>query len=208
MKLYLVRHGETHANVRGVYYGSSDLDLNAQGLLQAQQLAELLRNVHFDNAITSGLKRTQQTAKEILAGRQIEHAQAEHQHIEVHSMPELNEINFGDWEGRNYQDIAVEDPQTYRDWCQDWINIAPPKGESFLQFQQRLTPVFHHLLSAYADQDLLLVGHQGVLRVLMLFLLEMPSQAFWHFDFQQGAYSVIDITEGYPVIRLINAGIN
>lgn len=66
MELYLVRHGQTQANLDGVYCGSSDLALTALGEQQADAVAAQLAGVSFDVVYTSGLQRTHQTAQRIL----------------------------------------------------------------------------------------------------------------------------------------------
>lgn len=195
MKLYLVRHGETSANAQGLYCGISDLSLTETGVYQAFSLAKLLADCHFDQLITSGLVRTQQTAKTIIGQRQ----------IEQHSIAAFNEINFGDWELRHHSEIAKNDADNYRRWCHDWQNVAAPNGESFNQFKQRVQLAFGELLQRHQGQDLLLVLHQGTLRAIMLSLLQMPAIGFWQFNFHQGAYSLIDINHGQVMVERINA---
>lgn len=195
MKLYLVRHAETSANVRGLYCGVSDLSLTEMGIEQALSLAKLFADCHFDQLIYSGLVRTQQTAKVIIGQRQ----------IEQQAIAAFDEINFGDWELRHYSEIAKNDRENYRRWCDDWINVAPPKGEKFSQFKQRVLLAFGELLQGHQGQDLLLVLHQGTLRAIMLSLLQMPDIGFWQFNFHQGAYSLIEINHDHAVVERINA---
>lgn len=194
MKLYLVRHGETEANINGVYSGITDLPLNANGINQAVRLSRALSSVEFDLVVTSGLMRTRQTAGYIASAEGLEN----------HTLAELNEINFGRWEGKHYRDIALNDADAYAEWSADWLNVAPPCGESFEQFFQRIQQAFLPWLDQNQRQSVLLVGHQGTLRCILLTLLGLPASAFWHFTFTQGAYSVIDIQQGHIVIEQIN----
>ena len=53
MRLWLIRHGETEANVAGLYSGHSPTPLTARGIAQAQTLHHLLREVPFDRVICS-----------------------------------------------------------------------------------------------------------------------------------------------------------
>ena len=66
MELYLVRHGQTQANLDGVYCGSSDLALTSLGEQQAKAVEAQLASLSFDAVYTSRLRRTQQTARHIL----------------------------------------------------------------------------------------------------------------------------------------------
>ena len=55
MKIYLVRHGETDGNVRNLYYGNMDLPMNANGMEQVENVAQILAGVPFDSVYTSNL---------------------------------------------------------------------------------------------------------------------------------------------------------
>ena len=67
MKIYLVRHGETDWNQAGLLQGQTDIALNAQGLEQAHEAAERLKEVPFEIAFCSPLIRAKRTA-EIIHG--------------------------------------------------------------------------------------------------------------------------------------------
>ncbi|MBK5142653.1 histidine phosphatase family protein [Budviciaceae bacterium BWR-B9] len=197
MRLYLVRHGETQVNQRGVYSGSTDHALNSQGIVQAELLAKALSGIQFDRIVTSGLRRTQQTA-EYISGIDKQH----HQRLEG-----LDEIHFGLWEGRHYQELEQNDSQNYANWCLDWKSVAPPEGESFNQFNLRIHQSFTAWLSeaeATGLDNILFVGHQGTLRCILLSLMKMPAEGFWYFTFRHDAYSVIDIHQGHAVIQQLN----
>lgn len=198
LKLYLVRHGETTANQQGVYYGSRDLPLIEQGVLQAKHVGKALVNIQFDDVIVSGLQRTQQTARIILTENQQTTSQLT---IE----PKLNELNFGDWEGRHYQELAQQDSERYSEWCRDWQRYAPPNGENFLQLKQRVDEAISEQIFSHDDKTLLIVGHQGPLRILLLSLLQLPEKAFWQFNFHQGAYSVLTFAHQHGCIEILNA---
>lgn len=196
MRLYLVRHGVTDVNQRGVYSGATDHPLNQEGIRQAESLSQALAHIRFDSVITSGLLRTQQTAEYIVNDKQL------HQKIVG-----LDEIHFGQWEGRHYQEIERNDTENYAAWSTDWKSTAPPDGESFNQFSRRVEQAFVTWLKQAEISELetvLLVGHQGTLRCILLSLLKMPAEAFWHFTFRHAAYSVIDIHHGHAVIQQIN----
>ena len=73
MRLWLVRHGETDANVAGLYSGHTPTPLTEKGIAQAQTLGTLLRNVSFDNVLCSELERARHTTRLILADSDIQH---------------------------------------------------------------------------------------------------------------------------------------
>ncbi len=58
MKLWLVRHGETEANVAGLYSGHAPTALTERGIRQAQTLGQRLHAVPFERVFCSELERT------------------------------------------------------------------------------------------------------------------------------------------------------
>jgi alpha-ribazole phosphatase len=125
VKLWLVRHGETEANVAGLYSGHAPTPLTERGMMQAQTLGQLLQAVTFDRVLCSELERTPSPTC------------CSATHIPA-IVPELNEMFFGDWEMRHHRDLQLEDAENYAAWCADWQHAAPTNGESFQHFAHRV----------------------------------------------------------------------
>ena len=195
MRLWLVRHGETEANVAGLYSGHAPTPLTERGIAQAQTLGTLLRNVPVDNVLCSELERARHTTQLILGDRE----------VPVRNMPELNEMFFGDWEMRHHRDLAREDAENYAVWCNDWQNATPTNGEGFQTFSQRVERFIAQLADYKTCQNLLVVSHQGVLSVLIARLLSMPAAAMWHFRVEQGCWSAIDFCDDFAVLKVLNS---
>ena len=195
MRLWLVRHGETEANVAGLYSGHAPTPLTGRGIAQAQTLGTLLRNVPVDNVLCSELERARHTTQLILGDRE----------VPVRNMPELNEMFFGDWEMRHHRDLAREDAENYAVWCNDWQNATPTNGEGFQAFSQRVERFIAQLADYKTCQNLLVVSHQGVLSVLIARLLSMPAAAMWHFRVEQGCWSAIDFGDDFAVLKVLNS---
>ncbi|MBF0032362.1 adenosylcobalamin/alpha-ribazole phosphatase [Citrobacter freundii] len=195
MRLWLVRHGETEANVAGLYSGHAPTPLTERGIAQAQTLGTLLRNVPVDNVLCSELERACHTTQLILGDRE----------VPVRNMPELNEMFFGDWEMRHHRDLAREDAENYAVWCNDWQNATPTNGEGFQAFSQRVERFITQLADYKTCQNLLVVSHQGVLSVLIARLLSMPAAAMWHFRVEQGCWSAIDFCDDFAVLKVLNS---
>lgn len=195
MRLWLVRHGETEANVAGLYSGHAPTPLTERGIAQAQTLGTLLRNLPVDNVLCSELERARHTTQLILGDRE----------VPVRNMPELNEMFFGDWEMRHHRDLAREDAENYAVWCNDWQNATPTNGEGFQAFSQRVERFIAQLADYKTCQNLLVVSHQGVLSVLIARLLSMPAAAMWHFRVEQGCWSAIDFCDDFAVLKVLNS---
>ncbi|MBJ3591516.1 adenosylcobalamin/alpha-ribazole phosphatase [Salmonella enterica subsp. enterica serovar Saintpaul] len=194
MRLWLVRHGETEANVAGLYSGHAPTPLTERGIAQAKTLATLLRHAPIEHVLCSELERARHTTQLILGDRDIP------QRI----MPELNEMFFGDWEMRHHRDLAREDAENYALWCNDWQNATPTNGEGFQAFSQRVERFIAQLADDTESQNLLIVSHQGVLSVLIARLLSLPATSMWHFRVEQGCWSAIDINDNFAVLKVLN----
>jgi alpha-ribazole phosphatase len=194
MKLWLVRHGQTQANVDGLYSGISEIPLTEQGVAQAVAVGNMLGQVAFEKVLCSELGRAQHTTQLILQQRQ----------IPVVTEARLNEMNFGDWEMRHHRDLQRLDAENYAAWCNDWQNVIPKNGEGFQIFSQRVSEFAKALSSQTEAENILIVSHQGVLSLLIATLLNMPPASLWHFIIEQGAWSYIEIRDGFTTLRTLN----
>ncbi|MGB7604368.1 MAG: alpha-ribazole phosphatase [Lutisporaceae bacterium] len=193
-RLYLVRHGETEFNKRGCYYGWTDCELSQNGVGQAELLHEVFQEIKLDVTISSDLKRAVDTANIICSGKD----------IEVHRDTRLRELNFGAWEGKHYTDIMQQYKENWEEWTSDWQNAAPIQGESFAELCQKVCQCIDELLVRYHDKEILIVAHQGVLRIIITYLLNIPMDKIWSFNFSQGTYSILEIHENNCIIQGIN----
>lgn len=193
MKLWLVRHGQTHANLAGVYSGISETGLTELGVSQATSVGTMLRAVPFDRVLCSERGRARHSTQLILQ-----------QPLPVITEPRLNEMNFGDWEMQHHRDIQLADAENYAAWCRDWQNVIPTNGEGFQFFAARVKSFKDSLNSAPLHDNVLIVSHQGVLSLLIALLLEMPAASLWHFMIEQGAWSMIEINEQFATLKTLN----
>ena len=86
--------------------------------------------------------------------------------IPVHAVPQLREMNFGEWEGRNYDSIEAEDGQRWHHWCENWQTAAPPGGESLDAFVHRIHEWLKNNPPIPTDA---IVTHAGVIRTFRVF---------------------------------------
>lgn len=166
--LTLVRHGETSANVDGVWHGSIDTALTPRGRRQAAVVARHLAATRADAraVYSSPLARARETADAIAAGLRLEVALEEH----------LREYDLGDWEGRTYRELArverlFERMQADPDW-------TPGGGESARQVAERFAGALARIAARHPGERVVVVGHGGAL-TLALGLLVDGDCATW-----------------------------
>lgn len=192
--IYMVRHGETEFNKRKVYYGWSDPLLTPEGEQQCRNVKEKLKKVNFDAIVTSTLERTICSAQ-IITGTKREN---------LDMYDELKELNFGLWEGKNYKEIEKCFNEEWICWIKDWIGFCIPEGESFDIFYKRVKTCLIKLLDIYKNKNILLVCHEGTLKIIAILLLNMQIEDYWKFTFEFGMFSKFEIEEDFTVIKKIN----
>jgi len=157
MKLYFARHGDTDANANSPIdptSGEIDEPLNKEGALQANELAEQLKDVHFDAIISSPLKRAYQTAEIV----------NKYHNLTIKVDPSWREREIGEY----------TDPETWTklfDFDQDF-SLA--RSESLKDFFARIHAAMDDLRQNYKDKTLLVVSHGGVQHVLYAHDNELP----------------------------------
>ena len=185
MKIYLVRHGETDWNQAGLLQGQTDIALNAQGLEQAREAAERLKEVPFEIAFCSPLIRAKRTAETIIGDRK----------ITITADERLRELNFGPWEGvdiRTIKDAASQpftNPGSY---------IPPEGAESFAQLYKRSGEFVDQVLLPLEGtyETVLVVAHGGVNRSILNPVLNIPVDDFWRMHMGNCATAILDCTDG------------
>lgn len=169
--LWLVRHGQTDWNVLGIYQGQSDIPLNDVGLCQAEALAAQLAGQAFEAVYSSDLSRARRTA-EILVGRRGQAVEIDHR---------LREINQGEWEGRNYQQVVAQAAALIAEGEQDLLNMRAPGGESNREVAERMAAAAYEIARAHPAGPVLVVSHGFALATLICQARGIPmAQVYQH----------------------------
>jgi alpha-ribazole phosphatase/probable phosphoglycerate mutase len=193
-KVYIVRHGETEWNAQGRIQGHTDICLSDKGRQQASVLARRLSNVPFDVAYSSDMRRTQETAQIILGQSS----------IPLHTTTQLREYNKGVFEGLTVHEYRQRYPDLYRASLVNDLDFAPPGGETIRQTSQRMAQFVKQLHKRHSNDTVLIVGHGGSLRSLVVALLALPLEANWKFVMGNCALSLIYTYPDNAVLHLYN----
>ena len=170
-KLIVTRHGETDYNVQKRFTGSTDIELNENGIRQAHELAEKLSNTPIDIIVSSSLRRAKQTANIISTTI----------NKPVIIMDEFVERSVGVLEGLTDEERKNKYPEllTKATWRRK--DSAPKNGESVLQVEERVLRALDTLQSNHKGKNILIVSHGGVARVMNGLLSEMSDEEYWTF---------------------------
>jgi len=192
--LYLIRHGETLLNRKGVFQGTTDCGLNDRGIKQSKELALRMKDINMDYIFSSTLKRSYMTASYIASAKS----------LVINEFKNLNEMDFGVWEDMHYKEIAKLYPKEWENWCNDHFKSSPLRGESFSNFHDRVIEALIKILKMYKGKSIVIVSHDGVMKVIASFLLKMGKEGFWSFKFEHGKYSLFEVIDDICIIRKIN----
>jgi broad specificity phosphatase PhoE len=193
-RIYIARHGETEWNAQGRIQGHTDIDLSETGRRQALALARRLADVPLHHAYSSDLSRTSETARIILGQRP----------VPLNPTPLLREYHKGVFEGLTPEEYRQQYPHLYEASLVNDLDFAPPGGETMRQATARLSQFVAEVRRRHLSDNVLVVGHGGTLRSLVVALLELPLEANWKFVMGNCALSVFDIYPDNAVMRLYN----
>ncbi len=171
-RIIAIRHGETAWNVDTRIQGQIDIELNATGRWQAQQVARALLGESIDFVYSSDLQRAWQTANAIADAAQIP--------LQAHTG--LRERGFGAFEGKTYAEIESIWPAETELWRKRDPHWAPLAGESLVAMRERIQQTAVELAEQHIGGQIVLVAHGGVMDQLYRLATgqELQAERAWH----------------------------
>ncbi len=202
LRIFLVRHGETHWNREGRFQGQIDVPLNENGRAQAMAVADFLRDVTFHHALTSPLSRPRETALAILQ---------HHPKVKLEAEPALAEISHGDWEGKFEPEVEAKYPGELQRWRTTPAAVQMPGGENLQQVRDRVVKAWERWLDRWqrdglTPHNVLVVAHDATNKVLLCHICGLGVENFWLFKQGNGSVTVIDypLQGGLPRLQAVN----
>ncbi len=190
----LVRHGETDLKSSERLWGHTDTKLDALGLKQAERLRDRLASERIDAIYSSKLKRALVTAETIASRHQ----------LEVVTCAELHEVDFGQLEGLTLSEANQRYPEVAKLRMQRSLKLKYPGGDSFIEFSRRVSKFLSKLEQHTAEETVLIVAHNGVLRVLLCRLLGIDLRHLWQLYLDLASLSILETNQQGAILRLLN----
>ena len=182
----LVRHGHVEGIDPPRFRGQTDLPLSFRGMQQAEKTRDLLSALPRPAAAyASPLSRCMTTA-EIIASPWS---------LAVTPLASFIDIDYGDWQGRLYQEVQKADPEGFTRWFNAPHLGVIPGGESLRELAARVAVTMSIMLAQHQGETVLLVGHDTVNRVMLLLALDLPLSRFWHLRQDPCAVSIVTYEE-------------
>jgi alpha-ribazole phosphatase len=164
--IYLIRHGQTDGNTKGLWLGARSADkLNDYGKKQAEYSGEYLKklNVHASKIFSSPVRRT------------LEHAEILQKYLDllpIEKIHSLSEINLGILEDRSRAEGLKLVPEEVIDWETNLKEFQPPLGESALEASERFYEIIEFIAKNCVKQDIIIVSHGVVIKLLLARILK------------------------------------
>lgn len=165
MKFYVTRHGQTAWNRENIVCGISDIELDGTGIEQARETARKLKDVPLDRVIVSPLIRAQQTARIICEGRD----------LPMTTDKRVREQNYGIYEGASrFDEGFLANKRSFA--------VHYPGGESQMSTARRVYEFLEDTARKYPDENVLVVCHGGICRVIESYFHDMTNEEFFQFN--------------------------
>lgn len=197
MRLLLIRHGETDWNATLRYQGQGGVPLNAQGRAQARKAGERLARYGAVALYTSDIIRAAETAA--LIGEQTG--------LKPTPMPDLREIDVGQWEGLTPEELYRRFPDHMREYERDPARTVRLGGESYAQLQQRALRAMNTIQERHpGEQTVLAVSHGGTIRALLCHVIGLDLIHFGRLWLDNGSLNELRYgSSGWRLVRLNDA---
>lgn len=185
--LLLVRHGQTELNRAERFRGRSEAPLNEIGLAQAGAAARRIASTWEPAAVyASPLSRAMQTGEAI----------ARACGLAVLPEPGLIDIDFGQWQGLSIDEARQRWPEEVAAWRYRPHLCQIPGGETLDIVRRRGMETLQVLITLHPANTIVLVGHTVVNHLLLLGILGLGNERFWHVRQGNTAINVIEAREG------------
>ena len=177
----LIRHA-AHAHLGHILSGrTAGGALTAEGREQAQRLAERLSQEPLAEVHASPVARARETAGEV----------ARLHGLEPKVASELDEVDFGDWTGRSFDELAG-DP-AWAEWNENRAAAGAPRGEMMTDVQQRMTRYLQQLGRQMPDRVVALVSHCDTIRAAICGVLGLSLDQILSFEVPPASVSRIEV---------------
>jgi phosphoserine phosphatase len=196
-KLILTRHGHVEGINPERFRGRTELPLTELGRAQARAVAtRIAKTWNAAKVYTSPMGRCVATGQEI----------AKACHIASEPLEALNDLDYGQWLWRTFNEVRAEWPDLFAVWLATPHLVRFPEGDSLQDLAARTANAVRFVLQRHTSESetVVLVGHDSVNRALLLQLLDQSLSAYWRIAQEPCAINEIDIIDGRICVQRMN----
>jgi len=186
LDIFLIRHTRVQVP-EGTCYGQTDVTLSDSF---DQEFIELQQKLPVFNepvqVISSPLSRCLQLAARLS--------------YNIKTDQRIMELNFGDWEMKSWNDLTKKQIQQ---WAEDYVNTAPPNGESYQLLAERCRDFWDELVQQDLE-NVIIITHSGVIRALTSHILDMPLYKSFSLQQDYGAVNKFVYHQDWTMVEYLN----
>lgn len=188
----LIRHAAVAASAKRLYGTTPGVHLSEEGLEQARRLADRLRPVPLAALYASPLERCLETAAPILEGRG----------LEAQVLPELGEVETGDWTGRSFASLSRLGAWRLSRTLPSAFGF--PGGETLAEVQRRVVEALRTVAALHGREVIALVSHGDPIRLAVAHFAGIHLDLFQRLDAAPASVSAVSLGGGPPAILRLN----
>lgn len=155
--IYLIRHAQAEGNLKRLFQGHTDAAVSEVGEKQIDCLSNRMQNVTFDAVYASPLARAVQTAQGVANG------------VPITTVPELMEINGGEFEGVPFGELPTRFPEVFVHWQDEPERCVLPGGESMETVFTRMKAAIDQIARKHPGQTVAIVSHGCAIRCYLCY---------------------------------------
>ena len=194
-RILLVRHGHVEGIEPERFRGRTDVPLSALGRRQAAATAErIARSCSFAKVYSSPLGRALATARAI----------AEATGREVQALADLNDLDYGEWQWKTYEEVSASSPALFNLWFASPELIRFPGGDALQDLVARTADAIRVVCEAHPRETVVVVGHDSVNRAILMQALAQPLCAYWRMAQSPCAINELQIEDGRVGVLRVN----
>ena len=113
----------------------------------------------------------------------------------IETLPELRELNFGEWEGMTMQEVAALFNDDLKRWWENPVSVRIPGGETMGELADRCLGALKQIVRRHNGGNVLIVTHGGPIRTITASVLEMDLNKYWRLQMDNACLSIIDFPQ-------------
>lgn len=192
MRILLIRHPETLANVRNMIYGKTESEYSVKGTEMILEIIDCLKQTKADLPkiiYSSPRDRASKLARDIAIAMDVDDIIVEER---------IREMEFGIFEGMT-QEMAISlHPEFYKKFMDNYSDYEIPEGESFKLVYERAEQFLREIIKL--DKDCIVVSHAMFIKASIAVLLNLKLEECWHFSTKPGSITEIMYTQDFGMI--------
>jgi len=189
---FLIRHASCSGLGQTLWGRTTDICLNEKGRLEAQRLADRFKGITLQAVYSSPLERALETAEAI----------ARSMRLEVEKNSALNEIDFGEWTGKTFDELSSD--ERWRRFNTNRSMTTIPGGESFLQVQSRVVTELERLALQHPGAAVAIVSHADVIKAAVGYFAATPIDLLQRIEISPCSVSVVAVSKDSTKLWSIN----